>query len=280
MTEPLDTIERDGFVAKIHYDEDAESPESWTTVGTLAYRIRGAGHNAHTLPHPDYEMTRDAAPDHVVILPVRAWDDRAGTELRVADSWEEANGWIYATAESIAETVGTTATGDEVREALAGELAEWQKWAQGDVYGVVVEDEHGEQVDACWGFYGDEYAEQEAERMLSEAIEAANESAFERLVAAGCEAGPTHEGVAVTTPDGDTFGPFPDYSSALRHPSLRLASSTDDEREADRRLGADIRAMYEEWMSDADEDGILPGSAADQCADLYQVLTRNGLVVR
>lgn len=241
MNDPIETIERDGLVAKIYVDEDAESPDSWTNVGALAYRVRGhAGYLADTLPHPDYELTPDAAPDHVFILPVRAWDDRNGTELRIADSWDEANGWIYATTESIAETIGDQATESEIRAALESELGEWQKWAQGDVYGVVVEDAAGEQVDSCWGFYGYEYAEQEAERMLADSIQ----------------------------------------TEAERDARRGEAVESDERREADRRLGADIRAMYREWMEDANEEGIISGSAADQCADLYDVLTKNGLVVR
>lgn len=170
--------ERDGFVATVYYDQDAESPEAWTQVGALAYRIRGASVNGETLPHADYwPLTRDMAPDHVAILPVRAWDDRNGTELRVADTWDEADGWIYATAESVAETMGTTATGEQIRAALEQELEEWQRWAQGDVYGVVVTGPDGETVDSCWGFYGHEYALEEAARMLDDAIETEREEA-------------------------------------------------------------------------------------------------------
>lgn len=105
--------------------------------------------------------------DAVVTLPVRAWDDRNGTELRIADDWEDANGWIFATAASIAETVGEDATPEQIAEALKGELTEWMQWAQGEVYRVVVEcdDEH---VDSCGGFYGYDYALEEANRMLDD----------------------------------------------------------------------------------------------------------------
>lgn len=46
--------------------------------------------------------------------------------------------------------------------------------------------------------------------------------AFERLVALGCEAGPSFDGVHVTTPSGDTFGPFDNYGAALADPRLSL----------------------------------------------------------
>src|SRR5207237_1293642 len=68
-----------------------------------------------------------------------------------------------------AETIGSDATDDEVRAALAAELVEWQQWAQGEVYGVTVKDQTGAVVDSCWGMYGFDYAHEEAERMLKEA---------------------------------------------------------------------------------------------------------------
>lgn len=165
----IDTIEADGWTAAIHPDLDASSPEDWTTVGHLAYRTRQASHNAHELPHEDYDMADNLPADACVVLPVRAWDDRNGTELTIADGWHEADGWIYATDASVAETMGEAADRAMIAAALESELREWVKWAQGDVYGVTVTNPEGAEVDACWGFYGMDYAEEEARRMLDDA---------------------------------------------------------------------------------------------------------------
>lgn len=100
--------------------------------------------------------------DAVVCLPVYAVDGRMGTQLSVADDWDEANGWIYATAASIAETMGEDATPEQVADALKQELETWEQWAQGDVYGYVVTDPSGNVADSCWGFYGLDDAEAEA----------------------------------------------------------------------------------------------------------------------
>jgi hypothetical protein len=43
------------------------------------------------------------------------------------------------------------------------ELDEFESWANGEVYGYIVEDLDGEHLDSCWGFYGEKYAIEEGE---------------------------------------------------------------------------------------------------------------------
>ena len=117
----------------------------------------------------------------VVCLPVRAWDDRNGTELRIAESWSDAQGWIYATPASVADTLGADATEEQIIAALRSELDQLQQWAQGEVFGIVVTDRGGRQVDSVWGIYGDDYAEEEASRMLGDAIAAAPSAAVDEV---------------------------------------------------------------------------------------------------
>lgn len=49
------------------------------------------------------------------------------------------------------------------RSCAKGEIETWLAYVEGEVYGYIVENEDGEHVDSCWGFYGEEYARQEAE---------------------------------------------------------------------------------------------------------------------
>ena len=39
-------------------------------------------------------------------------------------------------------------------EAIRGEVAEYDQYLTGQVYGYVIEDEDGDHVDSCWGFIG------------------------------------------------------------------------------------------------------------------------------
>ena len=46
-------------------------------------------------------------------------------------------------------------TADKARKAALGLIKYWNDTLSGNVYGYVVEDERGEHLDSCWGFYGD-----------------------------------------------------------------------------------------------------------------------------
>lgn len=41
-------------------------------------------------------------------------------------------------------------------------VEEYDKWLTNDVWGYVIEDQDGNELDSCWGFYGYEYCKQEA----------------------------------------------------------------------------------------------------------------------
>ena len=48
-------------------------------------------------------------------------------------------------------------------EAVAKSVVdEWNQYLSGDVWGYVIKDEEGEEVDSCWGFYGMEDCEEQA----------------------------------------------------------------------------------------------------------------------
>lgn len=53
------------------------------------------------------------------------------------------------------------------RKIALGKVAEWNQYLSGDVWGCIVEDDEGNHLDSCWGFYGREYAEQEGQSMLA-----------------------------------------------------------------------------------------------------------------
>lgn len=74
--------------------------------------------------------------------------------------------------------------GNTPQEAIEGEIREYRAWAEGDVWGYVIErivdwdrrDGEGsmttwEHVDSCWGFIGYEYAEQEAKEQFAAHLE-------------------------------------------------------------------------------------------------------------
>lgn len=52
------------------------------------------------------------------------------------------------------------------KKAAEGLLDTWNTYLEGDVWGYVIEDELGEHVESCWGYYGHEHAEEEGRNML------------------------------------------------------------------------------------------------------------------
>ncbi len=53
------------------------------------------------------------------------------------------------------------------RKAARGLIETWNQYLSGDVWGYVIENDEGYDVDSCWGFYGEEYARQEGEAALA-----------------------------------------------------------------------------------------------------------------
>src|SRR3990167_3079336 len=47
------------------------------------------------------------------------------------------------------------------RQCAKGEIKTWLAWCEGEVYGCIIRDTDGEDLDSCWGFYGRELAEEE-----------------------------------------------------------------------------------------------------------------------
>lgn len=47
----------------------------------------------------------------------------------------------------------------------------YSAWAWGDVYGFVIENEHGEELDSCWGYYGSEFDKSGLEEAAIEAAD-------------------------------------------------------------------------------------------------------------
>jgi hypothetical protein len=73
------------------------------------------------------------------------------------------------------------------RRAAQGEIDVYLAWANGEVYGYrVTDNETGEELDSCWGFYGYEFCKEEAESTIKfyEKRDAENEKLLEQRIAA------------------------------------------------------------------------------------------------
>lgn len=102
---------------------------------------------------------------HYVIIPVDR-DRYSGLSSRgatVNEYDDHCDGFVFF---PVADLQGEGIDRERAVKILEGEIEEYSSWATGDCYGYVIEDENGDELNSCWGFYGQDYA-----------IESAKESA-------------------------------------------------------------------------------------------------------
>lgn len=175
MSEIAETYERNGCTVTIHYDTDPESPRDWDNVGTMVCSHRNYNLGDEQLNASDYDDWEDVKEnllikerEAVIILPLFLYDHSGitmyttgDTRYRQHEAWDSGQvGFIYCTQADIdREWDGDV---EKATQYLIGEVKTYDQYLVGDVYGFSVESKHGEDIDSCWGFYGIEYAKEEA----------------------------------------------------------------------------------------------------------------------
>lgn len=162
-----------GFSVSIHYMEDAESPREWDNLGTMI-----CGHRRYNLGDEQIRDTENFQEELErrflggEVLPLFLYD-HSGLTLSTKPfscPWDSGQvGVIAVTAADIRKEYGvkriTKQTREKVRTVLKQEVETYDQFLRGDVYGYVIENEQGEHIDSCWGFYGIEHVTEEAKRM-------------------------------------------------------------------------------------------------------------------
>lgn len=159
-------IKKGNRVLRILYDENCPNPREWDNLGTMVcfhgrYNLGDKHH--YTSPQEFVDEVRE---DKAIILPLYLYD-HSGLAMNTTGfscPWDSGQvGWIFVTKERVREEYGvkriTRKVRDRVIAALKAEVEEYNQWLQGDVYGFVLEDEEGNMVDSCWGFFGTNWEE-------------------------------------------------------------------------------------------------------------------------
>jgi hypothetical protein len=192
MTEYLDIVkENDNYRVRLEHDDSGEKPYDEGAVPILSREFGRYGRR--------WEAVNDAAEDFTGLL--NALEERFDEQdierfLKIfldaySVRWESSENNRYLAFDTAAwrEKVGLSDewldAHTEARDKLAeGSLSEIISWANGEVYGWIVErklatyttykdpttgetvreteSEDWEQVESCWGYYGDEYAREAA----------------------------------------------------------------------------------------------------------------------
>lgn len=197
--EKLDLIDKetgDAFIMEIKYDSGYESPREWDNQGTmLCWHRRYTLGDENSFESPDdylisliekhgkadegkYNRLSTSelieivhATESVEIMPLYLYD-HSGLTISTnsfGDPWDSGQvGWISVDRATIEKNYNTDKQGwqEIARQVLKGEVAIYDTYLRGDVYGFVIEKEiecqtchhvEMETIDSCWEFYGDNW---------------------------------------------------------------------------------------------------------------------------
>ncbi len=166
---------------RIEQDENAESPRDWDNAGTMVcwHRRYNLG-DKHDFRSPaDFDQWWKENGNGGILLPLRLFD-HSGLSMSIGygahefdpGGWDSGQvGWIYATRDTILKEWGKKRVTPQARKlaesCLRIEVKVFDQFLTGDVWGFIVEDDNGNHLDSCWGFFGNEDAEEQAKAALA-----------------------------------------------------------------------------------------------------------------
>lgn len=103
--------------------------------------------------------------DELVMLPVSIYD-HSGVSIWLGSPtcmWDSGQvGFMYLTKNDALRELGNCTEEnwkERAMECMEVEMEVYNCYISGDVYGFVIEDEDENEIDSCWGYYGDEAVE-------------------------------------------------------------------------------------------------------------------------
>lgn len=179
-----DTLQVGNLTVRLEQDCDAESPREWDNLATMVcwhrrYNLGDHKKTKENFPTPQDFRESDDYKNAVVILPLYLYDHSGITMSCSAFScpWDSGQvGYIYITREQVRKEFGKKRISKKMRERLVGflqsEVKVYDMYLTGDVWGFIVEDSNGNNLDSCFGFFGtdDAFAQgkESAEHLIRE----------------------------------------------------------------------------------------------------------------
>lgn len=159
----------------IEHDQDAQSPREWDNLGKMVcfHRRYNLG-DKHTFSVEEAKaLAVRVEKEGGVVLPLYLYDHSGITIATTPFScpWDSGRvGFIYADRAAILKMFGKTrmAKGmkDAAKDQLQKEVKTYDQYLTGEVYGYMVKDEKGEELDSCWGFFGEDAAKEQGQDSL------------------------------------------------------------------------------------------------------------------
>ena len=153
---------------EIHIDHFAPNPfTDWGCLPTLFSNHRDYSWKGCVMAEGGYNSLAEEFENrlpNVVSVPVYLYRHSGDTVSTKPFScpWDSMQlGYMFYTKEQIRENYGrkrvTQKLEDKVRKNLEANVQLLDDYVRGEVYGFKVIDEEGEEVDSCWGFYGQDF---------------------------------------------------------------------------------------------------------------------------
>lgn len=166
----IKSIQQSGYTLRILTDDSPESPAEWDNLGQIAYC---SNHYTLGTEHVSQDRAQEIAAGikdgSLIGLPVYAYVHSMATISTRPFScpWDSGqSGFVYCTKEQAQKEWGDDYEENALR-VLRGQVETFDQYLRGDVYGYIITDKDGDEVDSCWGFYGIECAEEEARSALN-----------------------------------------------------------------------------------------------------------------
>lgn len=161
--EAIKTVELEHVDYSLHYDEDAQSPDTWNDESLFLM----ASHRSLSVRHD--QTTEDnvsALQKTHHLFPVEAYI-HSGIRLYFAKEAKVDRAFDVSALGFICASKSEFKTRAKAKNAATGLLEEWNQYLSGEVYGYEVKDKDGLHLESCYGFFGAdgrEDAEKEARR--------------------------------------------------------------------------------------------------------------------
>ena len=163
----MESIQKAGYTLQILQDDSPESPAEWDNLGQIAYCSSRYALGTESVSQERLrEIAEGIADGSLIGLPVYAYVHSGATISTSPFScpWDSGqSGFVYCRASDAEDNfAGNPHFRADALRVLTGEVATFDQYLRGDVYGYTITDRDGDVVDSCWGFYGADYAEEEA----------------------------------------------------------------------------------------------------------------------
>lgn len=145
------------YTVSVFYDQDPAHPrKDYDNSGVMFYfRNRNGYELGDDIYYGEDAPTYVVADEVAISLPVYIYD-HSGISISTTPFsclWDSCQcGWIVMTAKTLAEEFNGDI--EAATQCLHSEVSTFDDYLTGNVYGFVVEDAEGNEVDDCWSFYG------------------------------------------------------------------------------------------------------------------------------